>query len=405
MPKKRSSRLKQLIFIILFLFLTIFAAIYTIGLFSSGQQQKTQSISEIVSGMTLNEKIGQMILAGITGTTMDTNTRNLITQYNVGGIIFYKNNLVNPWQAVQLVNQIKAVNATNLPLLLSVDEEGGRITRLPGGLVNLPSNQQIGVVNNQKFSYKVGAILGEELKSFGLNMDFAPVLDINSNPNNPVIGDRSFGDNAKLVSRLGIQTMKGIQSQNIIATIKHFPGHGDTSVDSHLELPIVNKSLKELKELELIPFERTIKKGADVVMVAHILLPQLDPQNPASMSKTVMSDILRNQLDFEGVIITDDMTMRAITDHFDIGRAAMESVKSGSDIILVGHHYKNVVETISSLKSAVQKGEISEQRINESVARIIALKRKYGINNSKVGSVNIEGINQSITTLLNEYLN
>lgn len=385
--------------------MTIFAAIYTIGLFSSGQQQKTQSISEIVSGMTLNEKIGQMILAGITGTTMDTNTRNLITQYNVGGIIFYKNNLVNPWQAVQLVNQIKAVNATNLPLLLSVDEEGGRITRLPGGLVNLPSNQQIGVVNNQKFSYKVGAILGEELKSFGLNMDFAPVLDINSNPNNPVIGDRSFGDNAKLVSRLGIQTMKGIQSQNIIATIKHFPGHGDTSVDSHLELPIVNKSLKELKELELIPFERTIKKGADVVMVAHILLPQLDPQNPASMSKTVMSDILRNQLDFEGVIITDDMTMRAITDHFDIGRAAVESVKSGSDIILVGHHYKNVVETISSLKSAVQKGEISEQRINESVARIIALKRKYGINNSKVGSVNIEDINQSITTLLNEYLN
>ncbi|MEC1715663.1 beta-N-acetylhexosaminidase [Schinkia azotoformans] len=405
MPKKRSSRLKQLIFIILFLFLTIFAAIYTIGLFSSGQQQKTQSISEIVSGMTLNEKIGQLILAGITGTTMDTNTRNLITQYNVGGFIFYKNNLVNPWQAVQLVNQIKAVNATNLPLLLSVDEEGGRITRLPGGLVNLPSNQQIGVVNNQKFSYKVGAILGEELKSFGLNMDFAPVLDINSNPNNPVIGDRSFGDNAKLVSRLGIQTMKGIQSQNIIATIKHFPGHGDTSVDSHLELPIVNKSLKELKELELIPFERAIKKGADVVMVAHILLPQLDPQNPASMSKTVMSDILRNQLDFEGVIITDDMTMRAITDHFDIGRAAVESVKSGSDIILVGHHYKNVVETISSLKSAVQKGEISEQRINESVARIIALKRKYGINNSKVGSVNIEGINQSITTLLNEYLN
>lgn len=387
------------------MFLTIFAAIYTIGLFSSGQQQKTQSISEIVSGMTLNEKIGQMILAGITGTTMDTNTRNLITQYNVGGIIFYKNNLVNPWQAVQLVNQIKAVNATNLPLLLSVDEEGGRITRLPGGLVNLPSNQQIGVVNNQKFSYKVGAILGEELKSFGLNMDFAPVLDINSNPNNPVIGDRSFGDNAKLVSRLGIQTMKGIQSQNIIATIKHFPGHGDTSVDSHLELPIVNKSLKELKELELIPFERAIKKGADVVMVAHILLPQLDPQNPASMSKTVMSDILRNQLDFEGVIITDDMTMRAITDHFDIGRAAVESVKSGSDIILVGHHYKNVVETISSLKSAVQKGEISEQRINESVARIIALKRKYGINNSKVGSVNIEDINQSITTLLNEYLN
>ncbi|EKN68658.1 beta-N-acetylhexosaminidase [Schinkia azotoformans] len=368
------------------------------------QQQKAKSISEIISGMTLDEKIGQMILAGISGTTVDANTQNLITQYKVGGIIFYKNNLVNSEQAIQLVNQIKSVNAPNLPLLLSVDEEGGRITRLPSGLVNLPPNQQIGVVNSRQFSYKVGAILGEELKSFGLNMDFAPVLDINSNPNNPVIGDRSFGDNAKLVSKLGIQTMKGIQSENIIATIKHFPGHGDTSVDSHLELPIVNKSLKELKEFELIPFKHAIDDGADVVMVAHILLPQLDPKNPASMSKTVITDVLRNQLGFKGVIITDDMTMRAVTDHFDIGRAVVESIKSGSDIILVGHHYNNVVETISSLRSAVQKGEIPEQRINESVARIIALKRKYEINNSKVGSANIEGINQSITTLLNEYV-
>lgn len=394
--------MKPLSFIILFLLLIIFGAIYTYGSFSRVQQQK--AISEVVSGMSLDEKIGQMIHAGISGTTVDATTKSLITQYKVGGIIFYKKNLINPGQAVQLVNQIKSLNAPNLPLLLSVDQEGGRITRLPGGLVNLPSNQQIGEVDNQKFSYKVGAILGEELKSFGLNMDFAPVLDINSNPNNPVIGDRSFGDNAKLVSRLGIHTMKGIQSQNIITTVKHFPGHGDTSVDSHLELPIVNKSLKELNDLELIPFKRAIKKGADVVMVAHILLPQLDPKNPASMSKTVMTDILRNQLGFKGVIITDDMTMRAITDHFDIGRAAIESVKSDSDIILVGHHYNNVVETVSSLKSAVQKGEISEQRINESVARIIALKKKYEINNSKVENVYIEGINQSITTLLNEYV-
>lgn len=198
--------------------------------------------------------------------------------------------------------------------------------------------------------------------------------------------------------------MKGIQSQNVITTIKHFPGHGDTSVDSHLDLPIVNKSLKELKELELIPFERAINQGADVVMVAHILLPQLDKTNPGTMSKAIMTDLLRKQLGFTGVIITDDMTMGAITEHFDIGKASVESVKAGSDIILVGHDYNNVVKIISSLKTAVQNGEISEQRLNESIERIIQLKRNYSINDTKVGNPNKNEINNSINSLLNNYL-
>lgn len=198
--------------------------------------------------------------------------------------------------------------------------------------------------------------------------------------------------------------MKGIQSQNVISTIKHFPGHGDTSVDSHLELPIVNKSLKELKELELIPFERAIDSGADVVMVAHILLPELDNTNPASMSKAVMTNLLRKQLSFTGVIITDDMTMGAITEHFDIGKAAVESVKAGSDIILVGHDYNNVVKITSSLKTAVENGEISEQRLNESIERIIQLKRKYSINDTKIENPNITEINHSINSLMNNYI-
>jgi beta-N-acetylhexosaminidase len=367
-------------------------------------QQETQSISKVISGMDLEEKIGQMIFAGISGTTMDTDAKKLINQLHVGGIIFYKNNFENPTQTVQLVNQIKAENSSNLPLFLGVDQEGGRVTRLPGALANFPPNKQIGEVNNPEFSYKIGTLLGLELKKIGLNLDFAPVLDINSNPNNPVIGDRSFGNNVEIVSKLGIQTMKGIQSQNVIPTIKHFPGHGDTSVDSHLALPIVNKSLKELMKLELIPFKRAIDQGADVVMVAHILMPELDKNNPASMSKSVITDVLRRQLGFNGVIITDDMTMGAIVEHFDIGKAAVESVKSGSDIILVGHGYDNVEKIRSSLKNAIENGEISQQRINESVERIIKLKRKYGINDEKVESPDIEGINQLITDLLNKYL-
>ncbi|MFZ7946012.1 beta-N-acetylhexosaminidase [Neobacillus sp. 19] len=367
-------------------------------------QQENQTISEVISKMSLEDKIGQMILAGISETRMDTNAKKLISQFHVGGIIFYKNNFETPEQTVQLVNQLKAGNVSSLPLFLGVDQEGGRVTRLPGGLVNFPPNKQIGQVNNPEFSYKVGTLIGHELREFGLNLDFAPVLDINSNPNNPVIGDRSFGNNSEIVSKLGIQTMKGIQSQDVIPTIKHFPGHGDTSVDSHLELPVVNKSLKQLKELELIPFERAIDHGADVVMVAHILLPELDKTNPASMSKAVMTDLLRKQLSFKGVIITDDMTMGAITEHFDIGKAAVESVKAGSDIILVGHDYNNVVKITSSLKTAVQNGEISEQRLNESIERIIQLKRKYSLNDMKVENPNINEINHSINNLLNNYL-
>ncbi|MFP5113992.1 beta-N-acetylhexosaminidase [Bacillaceae bacterium C204] len=367
------------------------------------QPDPQKSISDKISDMSLDEKIGQMIIAGISGTTMDTNTKNLLTKNKVGGIIFYKENLVNPTQTVQLVNQLKSESDPNLPLLLGVDQEGGRVTRLPGGLVNVPPNKEIGAINNSQFSYNVGTILGKELKGFGLNLDFAPVLDINSNPKNPVIGDRSFGNHSEIVSKLGIQTFKGIQSQKVITTIKHFPGHGDTSVDSHLELPIVNKSLQQLKELELIPFERAINSGADVVMVAHILLPKLDAVFPSSMSKNIITGILRKQLDYSGVVITDDMTMKAIIDHYTIGRAAVESVKAGSDIILVGHDYNNIVETISSLKIAVQKGEITEQRINESVSRILELKKKYEINNAEVKDVNIEKINQSINKLLDNY--
>lgn len=368
------------------------------------QSDQQKSIDEIISEMSLDEKIGQMMIAGISGTKMDTQTKNLITNYKVGGMIFYQDNLVNPEQTVQLLNEIKTENVHNrLPLFLSVDQEGGRVTRLPGGLFNFPTNKEIGVINNSQFSYKVGTILGKELNGFGFNLDFAPVLDVNSNPKNPIIGDRSFGNNPDVVSKLGIQTIKGIQSQNIIATIKHFPGHGDTSVDSHLELPIVYKNLTELKQLELIPFERAIDNGADTVMVAHILLPKLDAHYPASMSKVIITDILRKQLDFGGVVITDDMTMKAITDHYKMGAAAVDSINAGSDIILVAHDYNKIIEAITSIKVAVQKGEISEQRINDSVRRIIMLKKKYGMNNTNMGNVNIEELNHSINNLLEEY--
>lgn len=330
-----------------------------------------------VSDLTLSERIGQMVIAGIDGTSLNPADKRLITDDHVGGFIFYANNLETQQQTINFVNEVKAANQINkLPLFISVDQEGGRVARLPG-VTATPSNETIGDRNDPAYAYSIGQTLGRQLDSMGFNLDYAPVLDVNSNPDNPVIGDRSYGDQASIVSEMGIQTMKGIQSENIIPVIKHFPGHGDTSVDSHIELPTVNKSLSQLEELELVPFKKAINNGADVVMVAHILMKQLDSTYPASMSETVISDILRGQLDFNGVVMSDDMTMGAIANNYGVGESAVRAVQAGSDIVLVAHNEQNVTEAIKAIKTAVKDGRISEARMNRSVQRIIDLKNKY----------------------------
>ncbi|MFJ7732952.1 beta-N-acetylhexosaminidase [Lysinibacillus sp. NPDC097231] len=364
-----------------------------------------QQVTEMIEQMTLDEKIGQMLFAGVSGTTLQQETQDLLHDFKVGGFIFYAKNLETPQQTITFINDLMAENANNkLPLFIGTDQEGGKVVRLPGPIKNFPTNKKIGDINKSQFSFEVGRLLGEELKVFGFNLDFAPVLDVNSNPNNPIIGDRSFANNPDIVSKLGIQTMKGLESQQVIPVVKHFPGHGDTSVDSHLELPKVTKSLDDLNKLEIIPFKGAIEEGADVVMVAHILLPKIDQQYPASMSKAIITGILRNNLAFDGVVMTDDMTMKAITNHFDIGQAAVDSVKAGNDIILIAHDFNNVQSAVEALKAAVQHGELTEDRINDSVRRIIQLKRKYKLENNKVTTVDINKLNADIEKVLNTYM-
>ncbi|GGA39093.1 beta-N-acetylhexosaminidase [Psychrobacillus lasiicapitis] len=359
----------------------------------------TEQVNPLIDEMTLREKIGQMIFAGVKGTGLSEETKQLVSTDKVGGLIFFKNNLKDVQGAVALLNAIKKESEDEkFPLFLGVDQEGGRISRLPG-LSKLPTNKDIGKLNNPSYSYKIGTHLGEELNAFGFNLDFAPVLDVNSNPENPVIGDRSFGNNVDIVSELGVQTMKGIQSQNIISVVKHFPGHGDTDVDSHLELPIIEKSLEDLQKLELIPFKRAMEEGADVIMVAHILMPKLDPGFPSSLSYEIITTLLREQLHFEGVIMTDDMTMNAITHNYEIGEAAVRAVTAGNDIVLIAHDYKNVLKAINAIEESVKDGEISEERINESVHRILALKENYKLVNKEVTAVNLQQLNEAVEQL------
>ncbi|ALC87557.1 beta-hexosaminidase [Bacillus sp. FJAT-22090] len=370
-----------------------------ISIFTEVKEEVSTDIA-VIKEMSLEEKVGQMIFAGIDGTSLSKESRLLISNDKVGGIILFKDNLKDVNQSISLLNELKGENEKNkFPIFLGVDQEGGRVSRLPE-LIQLPTNQEIGRLNDSSLSYNIGNLLGKELNAFGFNLDFAPVLDINSNPKNPVIGDRSFGNNARIVSTLGIQTMKGIQHQRVIPVVKHFPGHGDTAVDSHKELPIIQKSLEELQALELIPFNDAIKNGADVVMVGHILMPKIDPTYPSSMSYVLITNILREKLKFEGVVITDDMTMGAILDNYKIGEAAVEAVKAGNDIVLIAHDYVNIKEAIDSILLAVNEGQISEERINASVERILLLKEKYKLSNERVDRVNIEELNQTIEQIL-----
>jgi beta-N-acetylhexosaminidase len=363
-------------------------------------------IQEQIKQMTLDEKIGQMVIIGVDGTALSEQTRDLIERYHVGGVILYKNNILNKAQTTDFLNELKQVNTkqNKLPLWLSVDQEGGRVSRMPDEYSKLPTNRAIGKINNKEFSYKLGNILGKELRSVGFNMDFAPVLDINSNPNNPVIGDRSFGANANVVSILGVQTLLGIQAQKVASVVKHFPGHGDTSVDSHLDLPVVQTDLKRLRTFEWLPFKAAIDNKVDAIMVAHILLPKIDPDHPASFSKTIITNYLREELKFNGVVMTDDMTMGGIVNHYELKDAAVQAINAGCDVIMVAHEYNKAVEVLTNLKSKAETGEISEQRLDQSVYRILQLKQKYALQDQAVENTDITPINNEIKSVLDQYM-
>lgn len=374
---------------------------------SSKTSDSTGSIDPVqaqIDQMSLEEKVGQLVIVGVDGYRIDGNSIQFMEQYHVGGFILFKRNIQDSAQMLKLVNSLKETNAAgrNIPLFLSIDEEGGRVSRMPDEFLKFPSNKVIGKRNDSGFSYEAGGILGKELNAFGLNMDFAPVLDINSNPKNPVIGDRAFGTAAEPVGKLGIATMKGIQSQKVISVVKHFPGHGDTSVDSHVGLPKVNHDIKRLESFELKPFAAVIEDGADAVMVAHILLPKLDGQNPASFSRYIISDLLRSQLNFNGVVITDDFTMGAIEKNYDMGKAAVKSILAGGDIVLVCHEFEKQKTVIEALLEAARSGVLPVERIDESVYRILNLKKEYSLSDETVSDpVDFAVINSEIKALLN----
>jgi beta-N-acetylhexosaminidase len=350
-----------------------------------------------MAAMSLDEKIGQVLFFGFEGVALDPQAIEIIERYKPGGLIVMGGNVKSVPQLLELVNSLKAEASKNgIPAFISVDEEGGRVNRMPPELKNLPPARKIGKTGSADIADSVGGLIADELRAFGFNMDFAPVLDIWSNPENTVIGDRALGTDAETVGRLGVRIMKGIASGGVIPVVKHFPGHGDTAADSHKELPVSDRSLKSLEDLELKPFEEAIANGADAVMVAHILLPQLDANYPSSLSKALITDILRNQMKFDGLVVTDDMTMGAISKNYGLAEAAVTSFQAGSDMILVVNCYDDEIAVAEALKDAVGSGKITQERLDESVYRILKLKEKYGLENAPVGAVDVAKLNSRI---------
>lgn len=353
------------------------------------------TIDEMIDQMTLEEKVGQLLVIGVEGTSFSNEMDNLIRNYHVGGVIIMGRNVATTTEMLQLINDIKKANKPNKnPLFLSVDEEGGRVSRLPIGIPKLPTSEKIGKLNDESLNYRTGVYLAKVLNEFGYNMNFAPVLDVNSNSRNPVIGDRSFGSDPTQVAQLGISTMHGMMDNGIISVVKHFPGHGDTVVDSHKALPKVETTLETLRSVELVPFQKAIEEGADVVMVAHILFPVLDPDYPSSMSKAIITGLLRDEMQFEGVVITDDLTMGAIVSNYAIPEAAVQSFIAGSDLLLVVSDYEVQLNTFNALIKAIETGVITEQRLNESVKRILTLKVKYSVSDEVREKVDVDKINE-----------
>lgn len=297
----------------------------------------------------------------------------------VGGVILFSDNIKTPEQVTEMILDMQA--GSRLGIFVAVDEEGGAVARLAGnkamGTTAFPPMGDIGASGNTENARNVGLTIGSDMKRFGFNLDFAPVADVNSNPNNPVIANRAFSSDPEIAADMVAACVSGFRESGVLCTLKHFPGHGDTETDSHYGAAVSNKTIEELRSCEFLPFISGIEAGADMVMVGHISLPNVTGDDtPACLSHRIISDILRDELGFDGLTVTDSMSMKAITERFSAGDAAVRALSAGVDIILMPD---DLDEAAAGIASALESGEISETRLNESVYRILYIKLLHGI--------------------------
>ncbi|MBR6572015.1 MAG: beta-N-acetylhexosaminidase [Clostridia bacterium] len=316
-------------------------------------------------------KAGQRFVAGFHGTEIPEDFKQLVREHKVGNVILFKRNVVDAQQLKKLCDELQELimAETGLPAFITIDQEGGAVTRLSEDCPNTAGAMALASTGNVENAYQAGLITGRELNAIGVNFDLAPVMDVNSNPNNAVVGVRSFGDQPETVATYGSAWIRGLE-QNAISCAKHFPGHGDTDIDTHLDLPTVDLSLEELEKRDLVPFKAAIEAGVSAIMTTHILFPQIEKGGvPATMSKTIMQDVLRGKLGFKGIIISDCMMMQAIANYYGTVPGALAAVNAGVDLICICHDPALTGQACEKIVA-----EADEAMMDESIARIVAAK-------------------------------
>ena len=382
-----------------------------------GEAADKADIESILQRMTLEQKIGQMMIVSfriwkevpaeavegaeepesVNITELNDEIRACLHDYHFGGTLLFAENCRDAEQVLRLVSDIQAENLAGggLPLLVAVDQEGGSVSRLGFGTTGV-GNMALAATGEPENAQAMAAIHGEELRLLGINTDFAPVMDVNDNPNNPVIGVRSFSDAPEAVAKYGVAYMEGLRSAGVIATLKHFPGHGNTDTDSHTGLPLIDRSYDELKTVELVPFQAAIDSGVDMIMSAHIQYPQIETGTcaststgeeihlPATMSKAILTDILRGDMGFEGVVVSDALDMDAIAKNFTDEDTLRLTINAGVDMLILPlivdtDQFQRNMDMVDTAVRLVRDGEIDEARVDEAVRRILTLKQKHGL--------------------------
>lgn len=346
-----------------------------------------EKVEKIVNNMTLEEKVGQIFMVapeavdkdGGSTTVFTENIEKEIEKYNLGGYILFASNIENPTQTQELINGLK--KSSKIQPFVGVDEEGGRVARIGKnsamGVEKIEPMAQVGKSQNYERANEIGTTIGKYIKNLGFNLDFAPDTDVLTDSNNTEIGDRSFGNDPEVVGKMATEVVKGLQSENISTVLKHFLGHGGSIGNSHQGFSLSNRTEEELKKCEIVPFKTAIENGADCVMVAHMSLPNVTGDNiPATLSKKVVTDMLKTELNFKGVVFSDSMSMGAITENYGTGDACVKAVEAGIDMVLMP---ENLDEAYNAVLEAVKNGKISQERLDDAVSRIIKAKIQRGI--------------------------
>jgi len=333
------------------------------------------------------------VIAGFSGHTAPDDLRKLIAEFDLAGVIFFARNIVEPRQVAELSRECASL-ARDWPLWVSVDQEGGRVARLKAPFTEWPPAVTLGRSGDEALAERFASALAAELRAVGINLDFAPVLDVHTNPANPVIGDRALADDPELAGRLGAAVIRGLQKAGVAACGKHFPGHGDTHLDSHEALPIVEHDRKRLDAIEFVPFRRAIAEGVATIMTAHVLVPAIDEHHIASFSTRVVTGLLKEHLGFPGVVISDDLDMKAVSSTTESAEATVRAIQAGCDVVLLCNSTPEAQwQAMETLIRAVERREISWSRIDDAMLRQKRVKERFA-SSMAAGATAASGLDQ-----------